>query len=140
MYVIVKNIPSYVTVDDLKNSIFPAVKGGLFQAKGHIEAIKLIQLTDNRGKALERHALVRLNSDQIKKRLVKVKSLNLRSMAKAVFFDDGKVVLDSSVKEYVIRHWNNDRRTNRYTRSSSVNKRLADRRRRGLTVITLSEK
>lgn len=139
MYVIIKYIPAGMTLDELENYVFPPVKGSFFQKKGHIKALKIIQLVDKTGKPIERHGLVIVDSEDIKKRVIK--SLNPKNHAHKVFFDENFDVKFCSVEEYYIRHWSNDRRTETAAQSSANDDlRIADRRRRGLSLVAQFEK
>lgn len=142
MYIIIKNILPHISIDELKECLLPTVKGRFFQAAGHIEALKLIQMTDRKGKSLERHALIRVNSNSIKKRLIRAKSVNLRrSKAEANFFESGSQIGCCNVGEYIIRHWSNDRRMNKNPRSLfATNRRTSERRRAGLGIRELAER
>ena len=134
MYVIIKNIPSFVSIEDLERHLLPTVKGRFFQKKGHIIGLKIIQLVDKIGKPVERHCLVIVDSENVKKRLIK--SLNPRNIVNTGFFGESNDVKSCSVDEYFIRHWSNDRRSTSFNSSqSSHNKRIADRRRRGLNTV-----
>jgi hypothetical protein len=139
MYVIIKYIPAGTTLDELENYVFPPVKGSFFQKKGQIKALKIIQLVDKTGKSIERHGLVIVNSEDIKKRVIK--SLSPKSHAHKVFFDENFDVKFCSVEEYFIRHWSNDRRAGSVPQSSANDDmRIADRRRRGLHLVAQFEK
>jgi hypothetical protein len=139
MYVIIKNIPSTITIDELEGYIFPCVKGSFYQKKGQIKALKIIQLVDKSGKTVERHGLVIVDSDSVKKRLIK--SLKPKTHVNTVFFKDADDVKQCSVDEYYIRHWSNDRRAGQGDPSAlPENMRIADRRRRGLSMVAQYEK
>lgn len=130
MYVIIKNINSDTTIDDLENFILPVIKGRFFQRKGKINALKIIQLVNKQGAVIDRYGLVRVSPDRIKKRLIM--SLN------GQFIGEQKV----SVDQYAFRNWKNDRRddsTSPFLVARS-DKRVSDRRRPGLSLDTLSEK
>jgi len=138
MYVIIKNIPSTVTLDELENYVSPTVKGRLFQKKGHIKALKIIQLVDKNEKPVERHGLVIVDSDIVKKRLIN--SLKPKYQMNTVFLEGPDDVRQCNVEEFFIRHWSNDRRGRVLSAASSNNKRIADRRRRGLNMVAQYEK
>jgi hypothetical protein len=138
MYVIIKNIPSTITIDELESYVSPTVKGGLFQKKGHIKALKIIQLIDKNEKPVERHGLVIVDSDSVKKRLIN--SLKPKSQMNTVFLEGTEDVTQCTVDEFFIRHWSNDRRAERSPSVSSGNMRIADRRRRGLNMVAQYEK
>ncbi|NOT13081.1 MAG: hypothetical protein HOP23_14800 [Methylococcaceae bacterium] len=127
-----------ITIEDLELYILPAVNGGLFQKKGQIKALKIIQLVDKSGKPIERHCLVIVDSENVKKRLIQ--SLNPKHIVNTGFIGASSDVKDCSVDEYFIRHWSNDRRSTRFNPSQLPdNKRIADRRRRGLSTVAQSE-
>ncbi len=139
MYVIIKNIPSNITIDELESYVFPCVKGGVFQKRGQIKALKIIQLVDKKGQAIERHGLVIVDSDTVKKRLIK--SLKPKTHMNTVFFGGAEDVKYCSVDEYYIRHWSNDRRAAKVIPPVlPENMRIADRRRRGLSLVAQYEK
>jgi hypothetical protein len=139
MYVIIKNIPTHISLEDLEHHILPAIKGGLFQKNGHIIGMKIIQLVDKNEKPVERHCLVIVDSENVKKRLIK--SLSPRHIVNTGFLGEMSDVKDCSVDEYFIRHWSNDRRSTNFNSSKlSDNKRIADRRRRGLNTVAQFER
>lgn len=132
MHIIIKDIPPSLTIQALETEVLGSVKWKLFQPKKtQIHALKIIQLVDAKGTAVERFALIRVSTDNMKKRLLK--SLNGRPMI------NGRPFI---LAEYIIRHWSNDRRTNSAHAVASIqnDKRHYDRRRRGLNLVTFSEK
>lgn len=116
MFVIIKNLHQNTTIDDLEKFVAPAISGRFFQRKGSIKALKIIELTTRKGSSVERHGIVRVDSDSTKKRLVKF--LNNRSINKVSY----------AVDEYVIRHWSADHRSNGLSVSSLAKKQIPDRR------------
>ena len=129
MFVIIKHIPSHVTIQDLENFILPVVNGRFYQQQGSIQALKIFALLDRGGLTVERHGLVKVCSDSIKQRLIK--SLHGR------YLGNERV----TVAEYVLRQWHNDRRADRLTAATTTkNRRAADRRRSGLRKVMVCEK
>lgn len=125
MFVIIKSIEKQINANDLESFIEPAIKGRFYQKKGNIKALKIIQLVDRNGNPVERHGLVIGCSDYIIKRMIKTLNGHILGYEQA------------KVAEYMIRYWRNDRRSDLLTPSSFPNdKRLADRRRLGLRIVT----
>jgi hypothetical protein len=132
VFIIVKNLPTTIDIDQLEDYVAPSLKGRFLQKKGHLRAIKIIELLDRKRKPVERHGLLRVYPDNIKKRVIR--SLKHRLI----------LGLRYAVDEYVIRHWSNDRRLNTFftpaMSPTKENRRNADRRRRGLRMVTVAEK
>jgi len=130
MYVIIKNLLPSVSIDDLEEFVIPAAKGRFFQRKGAIKSLKIIELVCAKsGVSVERHGLVIVDSDAIKKRLIK--SLNGQSISN----------VKQSVGEYVIRHWSVDSRSSGLPfKRPTLDRRKSDRRRSGLNMIAVSQK
>lgn len=132
MHIIIKDIPRSLTIQALEKEVLDSIKWRLFQTKkSQINALKIIQLIDVKGIAVEHFALVRVSTDNMKIRLLK--SLNGKPMV------NGRPFI---LSEYIIRHWSNDRRTNNASAVVNIenDKRQYDRRRRGLNLVTFSEK
>jgi len=132
MYIIIKDIPTSLTIQALEKEVLYAIKWMLFKSsKDRINALKIIQLVDVKGIAVERFALVRVSSDNMKKRLIK--SLNGRPM-----LNNRPYIVDA----FTLRHWGNDRRTGNIGSAFNPvnNMRQYDRRRRGLNLVTYVEK
>lgn len=130
MYVIIKNLLPSISIDDLEEFVIPAAKGRFFQKKGTIKSLKIIELVCAKtGVSVERHGLVIVDSDSIKKRLIK--SLNGQSIGN----------VKHSVGEYVIRHWSIDSRSGDLPfKRPTLDRRKSDRRRSGLNMIAVSQK
>lgn len=127
--IIVKHLPGLFTAEALEDFIKPALKGGLFQKKAELKAIKIVAMVNKKGVFVERHALVRITPDSEKARIIK--ALNNKKIGLHKF----------AVAEYVIRHWSNDRRdANHFPERQPYNRRSNDRRRNGLKMFTISEK
>lgn len=78
---------------------------------------------------VERHGLVRIVPESENARVIKALNSSRKFLEKF------------AVAEFVVRHWNNDRRAANPSPDGHPNNRRAnDRRRLGLRMITLSEK
>ena len=129
MFVIIKKIPTSITLEHIENFVSPVIKEEFLTKHGAIKAIQIIELLDRRGNAIERHGLVRVGPDSIVKQLIK--SLNRCTMNNSRFIVD----------EYFNRHWRNERRATKSAQPMLANnKRKLDRRRLGLKKITVAEK
>ncbi len=133
MFLIIKHLDPSVTIDELEEFVVPSVNGRFFQKKGTIKALKIIELVTKKGSSVERHGIVRVDSDSIKARLIK--SLNGRSINNIKHFVD----------EYIFRQWSADRRSTDLPSSAlmknrTLNRRMSDRRRSGLKMIEVSQK
>lgn len=130
MFVIIKNLHPSITIDELEEFVVPAARGRFFQKNGTIKALKIIELVVAKdGSPVERHGIVRVNSDSVKRRLIK--SLNGRSIYN----------VKHSVEEYVVRHWSVDiRAADLPSRHPTHERRTSDRRRSGLSMIEVSQK
>ena len=128
MFVIIKNIPSTITVSDLKGIIAATVAESYFHEIGYLKAVKIIQLVDRKKQEVDRYAIVRVDSDDTQKHLIS--SLH------------GKTIVGQTISanEYIVRHWTNDRRIARcYTTLPLNNERMTDRRRRHLKMVVVCE-
>lgn len=128
VYIIVKQVQSSTTLHDLEQFVSPVLKGRLWQKPASLRAVKIVALVSKKGKIVERYGLLRIAPESEKKRVVK--ALN------------GKPLQDSlgQVGDYVIRHWNNDRRRHSLVHDTyPQNRRKADRRRTGLRTYLLKE-
>ncbi|QPK64688.1 hypothetical protein IVG45_06980 [Methylomonas sp. LL1] len=132
MLIIVKNISPTIAVDQLEQYVLSALKGRFWQIDGQLKAVKIIEIINRKRKPVERYGLLRVDPDDIKERVIK--ALKKRSISGLHF----------SVDEYVIRLWSNDRRHNASNipamPTTQSNRRIADRRRRGLSLVTVAEK
>lgn len=107
MYVIVKHLPSEIAICDFKERIEPLIKGGIIRKNGEIKAIKFIELVDKSNRFVELHAIVRVCSEDSRRRLIK--GVNSRKFMENIMSDyPGAKPLVAA--DYVIRHWTNDRR------------------------------
>jgi hypothetical protein len=138
MYVIIKNIPSNITIDELESYITTVANGRFFQKKGSVSAVKILQLVDRTGRQVERHCLIIVDTETVKKRLIK--SISPQAIINGHYFEDGYDASHCSVNEYFIRHWSNDRRGDSFASALAVNKRVSDRRRRGLRIVAQHER
>lgn len=134
MYIILKNIHQSVTIDCLASYLKPFLEGGFFRRKGKLRAIVIIQLINKSGAYIERHALIRVCSDKIKKRLIK--DLNKQS-----YVDDEGQKQKVQAAEYAIRQIMNERRASGL-KELRVQRdlRKSERRRLGLKVVHVAEK
>ncbi len=134
MYAILKNIHSWVTIDNLEDYLRPFLKGAFFQRDGQLKSIVIIQLNDKSGDAVERHALIRVCSDKARKRMIK-------SLNKQFFIDEGGQRQPVRAAEYVVRQIINDKRGNDFEKMMARGElRRGERRRLGLKVIRVAEK
>ncbi len=127
MFIVVKNLHTSVTVDDLEDFVKPVLKGRLFQKAADIRSVKIVVLVDKHNNFVERHGLITISPDSEKARLIK--ALNSRYLGQQKY----------AVAEYVIRHWSNDRRTRGAVANAyPQNQRNNDRRRSGLRTLTMN--
>lgn len=128
MFIIVKHLDASITVDDLEHLVKPALKGGLFQKPAKLRSVKIVVLVDKKSMIIEHHGLIAIAPDSEKARLIK--ALNNKTIGLEKFH----------VSEYVIRNWRNDRRAYRYFPDSNPRtRRVDDRRRPGLRMLTLNQ-
>jgi hypothetical protein len=127
MFVILKNISTAVSSDNLKSIVNSAIESSFLHKKGHLISIKIIRLVNRSKHEVDRYAIIRLDSENTEKYLIN--ALNRRII-------DGRTVL---VAKYIVRHWTNDRRTTQPDVSVAVNKRKADRRRKHLKTEVICE-
>lgn len=127
MFIIVKKINPGIKIENIVRFMAPAMKSPLFKKKGVIQSIKIIQLLDKNRRILERHGIIRITNKPTKKVVS-----HLKGRVKGG---------ERQVDEYIIRMWTNDRRTNVAESVAYPNdRRKADRRRKGLTIVTVCEK
>jgi hypothetical protein len=127
MIIIVKNIKLGINIDDIENFIKPAMKNRLFFKKAEIQSIKIIKLVDKAKRTVEHHGIIRIANDPNK-----VLS-QLRSRVQGKYNEQ-------QIDEYVIRQWRNDRRMIvPELLAQPTDRRKADRRRKGLKLVTVCE-
>jgi hypothetical protein len=99
MIVLFKNIPDNSYHNDISNLVEPVIKGSLLSKGGHINSIEIIALQEVNTQDLEFQALASIEPDVVAQRVIKkLHGLNLRGH---------RVV----VREYFIRNWKNDKRS-----------------------------
>lgn len=103
------------TKHDIEDFLLPALKGNILQKKGTISRIKLLALENKLTRDKEYHAIVGVTPDQAATRIQK--KLNRKAL-------NGKHI---AVREYFIRSWHNDKRTN-INKWEKADKRFTDRR------------
>jgi hypothetical protein len=128
MFIIVKNIRSRITLDDLENFVTPVLKGGWFRKNASVKAIKIIAMADRNGTVIQRHGLLRIVPPSEKKRVIN--ALSKRMIGSEQY----------QVGDYVIRHWNNDGEDRRSTVRLSADGKPSERRHRGLHMVTTAER
>lgn len=134
MYIILKNIHQSVTTDCLEFYLRPFLEGNFFQRKGELRAIIIIQLNDKSGSYVERHALIRVCSDKIRRRLI-------NALNKQRYVDEDGLRQKVRASEYVVRQIVNDRRVAGW-KAVQIQRdlRKSERRRLGLKVVHVAEK
>jgi len=120
MIVIFKDIPKLSSRWQLERLIRANLTGGLFSKSGTLKQLKILQNEDLKCHAQEYHAIAWVDPDVAAERLIK--RLNGKSHLGTLL----------QVSEYTIRHWDNDRRLRLNSDVSRPDKRLCDRRRKGL--------
>lgn len=124
MFLILKNIKSTSTVDDIKDFFAPALAGGFLKKTGQVESVQIQQLTNIKTGKVQYNAIVLVMPSSIGARGVKM--LNRKPL-------NGKYI---NIAEFQIRMHTNDRRTTRY--HHSTNRREGDRRQH-LEVVDITE-
>ncbi len=115
MIIILERIPEKTRESEVEDFFSTVVKGKIYQKSGKIEQIKISILNDNKKHLLVFYALVIIDSDEAAARVIK-------RLNRKVF--NGKRI---SVREYYLRSWRNDRRTQKQD-GQLVSKRKGDRR------------
>lgn len=129
MILMIKNLNDKVTIEQLEKLVLPVAKGYFFQKAGYIMSIQLIDFVNRQGKAVDRHALLRVLPDyNIKQRIVK--KLNGRLL-------QGESLV---VSEYVARQNSAERRAQNDENAFSECRRVFQRRVPGLKMHVVSEK
>jgi len=100
------------TKHDIEDFLLPVLKGNILQKKGIISRIKLLALENKLTREKEYYAIVGISPDPVATRIQK--KLNRKAL-------NGKHI---AVREYFIRSWHNDKRTN----INKADKRFTDRR------------
>lgn len=119
MIIILKKIAPTTTDHHIETFMSPMLKGGLFQAAGHIENISYWKYEIIDMNAIEYYALVDIEPDSVGSRIIKY--LNHKML-------NGKYI---ELQEYHHRHWSNDRRIfNSVIYRGKKNKRKTERRRK----------
>ena len=91
MILFLRNISNNTFRHDIEKFVSPAVKGGFFSASGKIQFIKIFTFKDKANKAIERHAIVGIDNENVALRAIK--KLNNTSL-------NGKQIV---VREYHVR-------------------------------------
>lgn len=136
MYIIIKHIPKAMTLDQLEGLIRPIVQGKLFEKKGQLKALKILRRVFRNRIEIEHHALVRVCSDPVRKRLIRVINNNTYSDPTT---PSGQLPKRISASVFVIRHHGNDRRI-AIKNIADVEKRGKDRREFGSKMIPIFER
>lgn len=116
MIVIIKNISESTIVPDIELFINPILQGGFLKKVGRIESIKIQMLQLIGSNHVEYNASVKIEPDAAAERVIKTLNRKLCN---------NRLV---NVSEFHVRHYQNDRRKNRYQRLDT--RRKADRRRK----------
>lgn len=124
MLVFLRNIPDGTSQRDIVNFIRPALKGGLFSAKGNLLSIDALLIKDRNTNLIEHHAIVQIKPDAAASRVIKRL--------------DGQALKGQRIRlhEYVVRNWKNDRRSAASLKlgAPTGNRRLTARRRKNLQI------
>jgi hypothetical protein len=98
MIILFTNIPNDSYYSDISNIVEPVIKGGLFKAKGAINAIEIIALKENDTDTPEFQALVNIEPETAALRVIqKLHRMQVRGCR-------------IMVREYIIRNEENDKR------------------------------
>jgi hypothetical protein len=118
MIVLFKNIPESTYHNDISNFIQPVIKGGLFRTRGYINSIEIIALQEINTVSLEFQALANIEPDTVADRVIKnLHGLNFR----------GRRIV---VRQYILRSWKNDKRSEENNQSSPLKERRTNLSRR----------
>jgi hypothetical protein len=99
MIILFTNIPNDSYYSDISKIVEPVIKGGLFKAKGTINAIEIIALKENETDAPEFQALVNIEPEAAALRVIqKLHRMQVKGCR-------------IMVREYVIRNEENDKRS-----------------------------
>ena len=120
MIVFLRNIPVETRRRDIIAFIEPAMKASFFGKKGFIDDIQILHFKDVGRFISEYHALVYVEPDVVAKRVIK--RLNRKSILHKHI----------AVREYQIRNWHNDPRTNHRPLTRNIAEKRIGERRRGL--------
>lgn len=111
MIVLFKNIPENTYHNDISDFVCPVIKGGLFSKQGHIRNIEIIALQEINTESLEFQALANIEPDVVANRAIK--------KLHGVFLRGRRIV----VREYFLRSWKNDKRSEEKPLASTFNER-----------------
>jgi hypothetical protein len=111
MIVLFKNIPENSYHNDISNFVEPVIKGGLLSKQGHINNIEIIALQEINTESLEFQALANIEPDVVAYRVIK--------KLHGVFIRGRRIV----VREYFLRSWKNDKRSDEQPIASTFNER-----------------
>ena len=118
MLIFLARIPTDTSKQDIVNFMAPVLKGGLFSPNGELLKIDILILQDRHTKAIETHAIVRIEPDKAATRVIF--KLNRTKLI-------GKPI---NVRQFFIRNRANDRRRDNLPPITPPKKpRLGDRRR-----------
>jgi hypothetical protein len=127
MIVLFKNIPENSYHNDISNFVEPVVKGGLLSKRGHVNNIEIIALQEINTESLEFQALANIEPDAVAYRVIK--------KLHGVFIRGRRIV----VREYFLRSWKNDKRSQEQPLGSTFNeRRTIPSRRRKLKVFKIA--
>lgn len=99
MIIFLRRIHQDITLGEILDFLEPAVKGGIFERKGEVVNIKLLEVKNLQGQVVECHAVVHVKPDHVASRVIeRLHGHMLR----------GKRI---ALHEYVVRSWKNDRRS-----------------------------
>jgi hypothetical protein len=129
VFIIIKKIDPTITIEDLENFVSPVIKAEFSTKHGALKSIQIFELVDKKGVSTEQHALFRVGPDSIVTPLIKcLTHLALHN-------------IHYPIDQYFVRHWHNDRRSNKIHRQTHIhNKRKDERRRLGLKKEVVAEK
>ena len=116
MIVILKNIPTKATKQNIKDFVLDAVKGGWFDKKGKVLNISLLIQRNLRTHVISHHGLVIIEPDSVAERVIK------KTNRKILL---GKHI---AVAEYKKRDFRNDPRQRYNSSKVIVEQRICDRR------------
>jgi hypothetical protein len=127
MIVLFKNIPENSYHNDISNFVEPVVKGGLLSKRGHVNNIEIIALQEINTESLEFQALANIEPDVVAYRVIK--------KLHGVFIRGRRIV----VREYFLRSWKNDKRSEEQPLASTFNeRRTIPSRRRKLKIFKIA--
>lgn len=99
MIVFLRRVHRDVTLGEILDFLEPAVKGGVFERKGEVVNVKLLEVRNPQAEVVECHAVVHIKPDEVALRAIdRLYGQMLR----------GKRI---ALHEYVVRSWKNERRS-----------------------------